>query len=152
MKAFPTCVPLISTCIAASAQTSDFKGHKEPARFTRMPRYFLPAEGSVIDKAFDAFEFQLKDGTQRAEGRHPHCVYRFDDAAGNMPGILQIVRSYEAAATCPEGAGFGRTARSVRFDFAACRAKFGRVLSPRAAGAAGQAGVQFSADELGRTL
>jgi OmpA-OmpF porin, OOP family len=98
MNSFLTSVLLLSTCIAASAQMSDFKGHKDPALFTRMPHYFLPAEDSVIDKAFDAFEFQLKDGTQRIEGHHRHYVYAFDEAAGNMPGTLQIVRNYEAAA------------------------------------------------------
>jgi OmpA-OmpF porin, OOP family len=98
MKPFLTSVLLISTCLAASAQMSDFKGYKDPALFTRMPHYFLPAEDSVIDKAFAAFEFQLKDGTQSVEGHHLHYVYAFDEAAGNMPGPLQIVRNYQAAA------------------------------------------------------
>ena len=81
-----------------SAQMSDYKGYKDPALFTRMPHYFLTAEDSVTDKAFDAFEFQLKAGTERVEGRHLHYEYSFDEAAGNMPGMLQIVRNYEAAA------------------------------------------------------
>lgn len=98
MNCFLTSVLLLATSIAASAQMSDFKGHKDPALFTRMPHYFLPAEDSVTDKAFDAFEFQLKEGTQSVEGRHLHYVYTFDEAAGNMPGMLQIVRNYQAAA------------------------------------------------------
>jgi hypothetical protein len=40
--------------MAASAQMSGYKGFKYPALFTRMPHYFLPAEDSVVDKAFDA--------------------------------------------------------------------------------------------------
>ena len=98
MNCFLTTVLLLSTSIAASAQMSDFKGHKDPALFTRMPHYFLPAEDSVTDKAFDAFEFQLKEGTQSVEGHHLNYSYAFDEAAGNMPGMLQIVRNYEAAA------------------------------------------------------
>ena len=98
MHSFLTSVLLLSTCMAASAQMSDFKGHKDPALFTRMPHYFLTAEDSVIDKAFDAFEFQLKEGTARVEGHHLHYEYAFDEAAGKMPGTLQIVRNYEAAA------------------------------------------------------
>jgi outer membrane protein OmpA-like peptidoglycan-associated protein len=98
MNTFLTTVLLIATSIAASAQMSDFKGHKDPALFTRMPHYFLPAEDSITDKAFDAFEFQLKDGTQRIEGHHLYYQYAFDEAAGNMPSTLQIVRNYQAAA------------------------------------------------------
>jgi OmpA-OmpF porin, OOP family len=98
MNCFLTSILLFSTSLAAYAQMSDFKGNKDPALFTRMPHYFLPAENSVIDKAFDAFEFQLKDGTERVEGHHVHYEYAFDEAAGNMPGTLQIVRNYEAAA------------------------------------------------------
>jgi hypothetical protein len=63
-----------------------------------MPHYFLPSEDSFVEKAFDAYEFQLKDGTERVEGRHLHYEYSFDEAAGNMPGTLQIVRNYQAAA------------------------------------------------------
>jgi hypothetical protein len=40
--------------MAASAQMSDFTGYKDPALFTRLPPYFLTAEDSVVDKAFDA--------------------------------------------------------------------------------------------------
>ncbi len=98
MNAFLTISLLVSTSIVASAQMSDFKGHKDPALFTRMPHYFLTAEDSVIDKAFDAFEFQLKSGTQSVEGHHVRYEYSFDEAAGNMPGTLQIVRNYQAAA------------------------------------------------------
>jgi OOP family OmpA-OmpF porin len=98
MNCFLTSVLLLSFSLAACAQMSDFKGHKDPALFTRMPHYFLPSEDSVVDKAFDTYEFQLKDGTQRVEGRHLHYEYAFDEAAGNMPGTLQIVRNYEAAA------------------------------------------------------
>jgi outer membrane protein OmpA-like peptidoglycan-associated protein len=98
MNCFPTSILLFATSMAASAQMADFKGYKDPALFTRMPHYFLAAEDSVIDKAFDAYEFQLKDGTQRVEGHHLRYEYSFDEAAGNMPGTLQIVRNYEAAA------------------------------------------------------
>ena len=59
MNCFLTAVLLLSTSLAASAQMSDFKGYKDPALFTRMPHYFLPSEDSVVDKAFDAFEFQI---------------------------------------------------------------------------------------------
>ena len=98
LNCFLTSILLLATSMAATAQMSDFKGYQDPALFTRMPDYFLPAEDSVIDKAFDAFEFQLKEGTQSVEGRHLHYSYTFDEAAGNMPGTLQIVRNYEAAA------------------------------------------------------
>ena len=98
MNCFLTAVLLASASIAASAETSDFKGHKDPALFTRMPHYFLTAEDSIVDKAFDAYEFQLKSGTQTVEGHHVTYEYTFDEAAGNMPGTLQIVRNYEAAA------------------------------------------------------
>ena len=98
MNSFLRTVLLVSTSIAAFAQMSDFKGHKDPALFTRMPHYFLPAEDSVTDKAFDSFEFQLKEGTQSVEGHHLKYSYAFDEAAGNMPGMLQIVRNYQAAA------------------------------------------------------
>jgi hypothetical protein len=98
MNCFLTTALLMATSVAASAAMSDFKGYKDPALFTRMPHYFLPAEDSVTDKAFDAFEFQLKEGTQRVEGHHLDYEYAFDEAAGNMPGMLQIVRNYEAAA------------------------------------------------------
>ena len=98
LNCFLTSILLLATSMAGTAQMSDFKGYQDPALFTRMPDYFLPAEDSVIDKAFDAFEFQLKEGTQSVEGRHLHYSYTFDEAAGNMPGTLQIVRNYEAAA------------------------------------------------------
>jgi outer membrane protein OmpA-like peptidoglycan-associated protein len=89
---------LLATSMAASAQMTDFKGYKDPALFTRMPHYFLPGQDSFVEKAFDAYEFQLPSGTERVEGRHLHYEYAFDEAAGNMPGMLQIVRNYEAAA------------------------------------------------------
>src|ERR1035437_363742 len=91
-----TSILLLGTSIAASAQMSDFKGHKDPALFTRMPHYFLPAEDSVTDKAFDAFEFQLKDGTQSVEGRHLHYVYTFDEAAGGTDGVVALSRTIYA--------------------------------------------------------
>jgi len=62
MTTLLTSILLLGASLTASAQMSDFKGYKDPALFTRMPHYFLPAEDSVIDKAFDAFEFQLKEG------------------------------------------------------------------------------------------
>jgi outer membrane protein OmpA-like peptidoglycan-associated protein len=98
MNCFLTSVLLLSSSVAANAQMSDFKGLKDPALFTRMPHYYLTTKDSVEDKAFDSFEFQLKAGTERVEGRHLHYEYYFDEAAGNMPGTLQIVRNYEAAA------------------------------------------------------
>src|ERR1039457_2329166 len=98
MNRFPTSILLLATSMVASAQMSDFNGYKDPALFTRMPHSSLPDEESFVDKAFDAYEFQLKDGTERVEGRHLHYEYAFDEAAGNMPGTLQIVRNYEAAA------------------------------------------------------
>ena len=90
MNRLLTTVLLLSSAAAVSAQMADFKGHKDPALFTRMPHYFLTAEDSVTDKAFDAFEFQLKSGSEKVEGRHLHYEYTFDEAAGNMPGMLQI--------------------------------------------------------------
>jgi outer membrane protein OmpA-like peptidoglycan-associated protein len=98
MNCFLTAFLLVATSIAASAQMSDFKGYKDPALFTRMPHYFLTSEDSFVDKAFDSYEFQLKEGTQSVEGHHLRYEYSFDEAAGNMPGTLQIVRNYEAAA------------------------------------------------------
>jgi outer membrane protein OmpA-like peptidoglycan-associated protein len=89
---------LILTCFAAGAQMKDFEGYKDPALFTRMPHYFLPAEGSLVETPFDAFEFTVKNGTQSVEGRHLHYTYDFDPSAGNAAGFLQIVRNYEAAA------------------------------------------------------
>jgi hypothetical protein len=98
MNCFLTSTLFLATSMAASAQMSDFKGYKDPALFTRMPHYFLPAEDSFVEKAFDSYEFQLKAGTERVEGRHLLYEYSFDEAAGNMPGTLQIVRNYQAAA------------------------------------------------------
>jgi OOP family OmpA-OmpF porin len=98
MNCLQTSILFLATSMAASAQMSDFKGYKDPALFTRMPHYFLSTEDSVIDKAFDALEFQLKEGTQSVEGHHLHYVYAFDEAAGNTPAPLQIVRNYQAAA------------------------------------------------------
>lgn len=82
----------------AAAQMSDYQGYKDPALFTRMPHYFLPAENSFTDKPFDAVEFRVKDGTQRVEGHRLTYNYSFDEAAGASPSFLQIVRNYEAAA------------------------------------------------------
>lgn len=91
-------VLFVSTAFIAAAQMSDYKGHKDPALFTRMPHYFLSTEDSLVDTPFDAFEFTVKNGTQRVEGHHLHYIYAFDESAGNYPGFLQIVRNYEAAA------------------------------------------------------
>lgn len=98
MNFIPATVLLLATSIAASAQMSDFKGFKDPALFTRMPHYFLTSEDSVVDKAFDSYEFYLEEGAKAVEGHHMRYVYSFDEAAGNMPSTLQIVRNYEAAA------------------------------------------------------
>ena len=91
-------VMAVLVAITASAQTSDFKGYKDPALFTRMPHYFLSGEDAFVDKAFDAFEFMVKSGTQNVEGHHLRYGYYFDEAAGNPPSMLQIVRNYESAA------------------------------------------------------
>ena len=91
-------VLFVLTCLVAAAQMSDYQGHKDPALFTRMPHYFLPAQDSVVDAPFDAFEFMVKRGTQRVEGHHLHYTYAFDESAGRSPSFLQIVRNYEAAA------------------------------------------------------
>ena len=98
VKPLVTGVLLIATCLVAAAQMKDYQGYKDPALFTRMPHYFLPSQSSVEEKEFAAFEFLVKDGTQRVEGRHLHYAYEFDEAAGTSPGFLQIVRNYEAAA------------------------------------------------------
>jgi OOP family OmpA-OmpF porin len=88
----------ILTCFLAAAQTKDFEGYKDPALFTRMPHYFLTGKDSVVETPFDAYEFPVKNGTQKVEGRHLHYTYDFDEAAGTSPGFLQIVRNYQAAA------------------------------------------------------
>jgi outer membrane protein OmpA-like peptidoglycan-associated protein len=88
----------VLTCIVAAAQMKDYEGYKDPALFTRMPHYFLSTKDSVVETPFDGYEFMVKSGTQRVEGRHLHYTYEFDESAGNSPGFLQIVRNYEAAA------------------------------------------------------
>lgn len=88
----------VSFCLLAVAQLKDYEGYKDPALFTRMPHYFLTDKDSVVETPFDAFEFTVKNGTQRIEGRHWHYTYNFDETAGTSPGFLQIVRNYEAAA------------------------------------------------------
>ena len=98
MNCLPAAFLLLATTVAASAQMSDYTGYKDPALFTRMPHYFLVNDDALADKAFDAFEFQLKEGTQTVEGHHLHYKYSFDEAAGNTPSMLQIVRNYQAAA------------------------------------------------------
>ena len=89
---------LILTCFVAAAQMKDYEGYKDPALFTRMPHYFLSTKDSVVETPFDAYEFTVKNGTQRVEGRHLHYTYDFDESAGTSAGFLQIVRNYEAAA------------------------------------------------------
>ncbi len=89
---------LLLGCVPALAQLTDFKGHKDPALFTRLPHYFLPAEDSYVETPFDGVEFSLPNGAQRVEGRHLRYSYDFDEAAGSHPGFLQIIRNYEAAA------------------------------------------------------
>jgi outer membrane protein OmpA-like peptidoglycan-associated protein len=93
-----TGVLLILTCLVAAAQMKDYEGYKDPVLFTRMPHYFLPNQDSIVETPFDAFEFTVKNGTQRVEGRHLHYIYGFDESAGTSAGFLQIVRNYEAAA------------------------------------------------------
>jgi hypothetical protein len=91
---------LILTFVAA-AQTKDCQGTKDPALFTRMPHYLLTTKDSVVETPFDAFEFTVKSGTQKVEGRHLHYTYDFDESAGAAPGFLQIVRNYQAASKTP---------------------------------------------------
>jgi len=67
------------------------RGLQGPALFTRMPHYFLSTKDSVVETPFDAYEFPVKNGTQRVEGRHLHYTYDFDESAGTSPGFLQIV-------------------------------------------------------------
>jgi len=98
MKSLMLTVLIALASVAAAAQLSDYKGYKDPALFTRMPHYFLPAENSFDEKPFDAFDFMVKDESQHIEGHHLHYNYSFDESAGNMPSTLQIVRNYEAAA------------------------------------------------------
>jgi outer membrane protein OmpA-like peptidoglycan-associated protein len=98
MKPLLTGALLILTCFIAAAQMKDFQGYKDPALFTRMPHYFLPNQDSIVETPFDAYEFPVKNGTQRVEGRHLHYTYDFDESAGTSPGFLQIVRNYQAAA------------------------------------------------------
>lgn len=84
---------------AAFARMADHQGFSDPALFTRMPNYFLPAESSVADTPFEAYEFLLSSGSQRVEGHHLHYDYVFDEESGaKMPGFLQIVRNYTGAA------------------------------------------------------
>jgi OOP family OmpA-OmpF porin len=91
-------VVLLLTAVAATAQLSDYSGYKDPALFTRIPRYFLDGEGAFADKAFDAFEFTVGENTQRVEGHHLYYYYTYDESAGPRPSFLQIVRNYQAAA------------------------------------------------------
>ncbi len=93
-----TCFMLILICFGASAQVQDYEGYKDPALFTRMPHYFLTTKDSVVETPFDSFEFRVKNGTQKVEGRHLHYTYDFDESAGTAAGFLQIVRNYQAAA------------------------------------------------------
>src|ERR1039457_703706 len=100
MNRFPTSILLLATSMAAAAQMSDFKGYKDPALFTRMPHYFLPSEDSFAEKAFDAYEFQLKAGTERVEGRHLLYAYSFDEAAVRSFAIMRRPRAESAASFC----------------------------------------------------
>jgi hypothetical protein len=58
---------LFLSSFVAAAQMTDCQKCKDPALFTRMPRYFLPNDDSVVDTPFDAVEFMVKDGTRRVE-------------------------------------------------------------------------------------
>jgi OOP family OmpA-OmpF porin len=98
MKPLIIAVLIASTAVVAAAQMSDYKGYKDPALFTRMPHYYLSAENSFTDSPFDAYEFMVGNETQRVEGHHLRYGYDYDESAGNMPSMLQIVRNYEAAA------------------------------------------------------
>ena len=85
------------TAVVPSAQLRDYKGHKDPELFTRLPHYFLVGKDSVVDTPFDAFEFTVKSGNQKVEGHHLKYTYKFD-GSGATPGFLQIIRNYQAAA------------------------------------------------------
>jgi outer membrane protein OmpA-like peptidoglycan-associated protein len=89
---------LILTCLGAAAQVKDYEGYKDPALFTRMPHYLLTTKDSVVETPFDSYEFRVKNGEQKVEGRHLHYTYDFDESAGTPPGFVQIVRNYQAAA------------------------------------------------------
>jgi outer membrane protein OmpA-like peptidoglycan-associated protein len=91
-------VLFVLTAVGATAQLSDYSGYKDPALFTRLPHYFLSAEGSFVDTPFGAVEFMVKTGNQRVEGHHLRYDYGFDESAGKTPSYLQIIRNYQAAA------------------------------------------------------
>ena len=93
-----TSLLLILTCLGAAAQVKDYEGYKDPALFTRMPHYLLTTKDSVVETPFDSYEFRVKNGEQKVEGRHLHYTYDFDESAGTPPGFVQIVRNYQAAA------------------------------------------------------
>jgi outer membrane protein OmpA-like peptidoglycan-associated protein len=84
--------------VFAQAQKADRPGFKDPELFTRMPNYYLIYNDSVVEKPFDGYQFTIKGGTQRVEGHYWYYKYRYDESAGPIPSILQIVRNYQAAA------------------------------------------------------
>lgn len=95
---------------ALAAPKKPMKDHpnctKDPALFTRMPNYYMPAAGHCADIQFDKKEFFVaKDGTNHrnpervsVEGHLMKYRYAFDKEAGAVPSSLQIIRNYQAAA------------------------------------------------------
>ena len=81
---------VILTCFVAAAQMKDFEGYKDPALFTRMPHYFLSTKDSLVETPFDAYEFPVKNGTQRVEGRHLHYTYDFDES--NINRLTKLLK------------------------------------------------------------
>jgi OOP family OmpA-OmpF porin len=93
---------VLAAAAFAQAPKADRPGFKDPAQFTRMPHYYLSYGDSVVEKPFDAYDFNIMQegrlARQRVEGHYWYYKYRYDESAGPIPSPLQIVRNYEAAA------------------------------------------------------
>lgn len=121
-----TFVPVL-LCAAAAAvaqpRLADKAGFKDPALFTRMPNYYLPAGNSVREIQFDFHEFLVTKAGQtvkeRVEGHKLMYEYTFDRAAGAPPSGLQIARNYQNAAR--------RLGGEVLYDGPALRDVYGRT-------------------------
>ncbi len=98
---------LMTAPLAAQRPMADYKGHKDPALFTRMPHFFLPQAGSVTERQFDSKTFFVKGAKGREqvaiEGRLALYKYQLDKSAGPSPSGLQIIRNYQAAAAALGG-------------------------------------------------
>jgi outer membrane protein OmpA-like peptidoglycan-associated protein len=92
----------VSPAMAQKTPLRDRPGFKDPTLFTRMPNYYLSYADSVVEKPFDAYQFEIIQGgkrsKERVEGHYWYYKYRYDESAGPIPSPLQIVRNYEAAA------------------------------------------------------